>query len=43
VKDSPALAPAASLVEALLMCVGLLLALAVYKHGKALASYTKTR
>ena len=43
VKDSPALAPVASLVEALLMCVGLLLALAVYKHGKALASYTKTR
>ena len=43
VKDSPALAPAASLVEALLMCVGLHLALAVYKHGKALASYTKTR
>ena len=43
VKDSPALAPAASLVEALLMCVGLLLALAVYKHGKALCSYTKTR
>ena len=43
-KDSTALTPIATAIEAVLLVVGLLLALAVSKHGKALASTaTKTR
>ena len=44
VKDSAALTPIATAIELVLLVVGLLLALAVSKHGKALASTaSKTR
>jgi len=43
-KDSAALTTIATAIEAVLLVAGLLLALAVSKHGKALASTaTKTR